>query len=236
MVKFIPNLITLLNLISGCLAIVSALEGDIHSTIIYLSASLVFDFADGLVARLLNAYSDMGKELDSLADLVSFGVAPAFLVRWYLIQIVGQDVSGILFHVIVNIPFVMVAATAYRLARFNLDIEQSTVFKGLPAPANALSVIAFLQLINKLDILQKWSSILALGLVLVMVFFQSYILVSKFPMFALKFSNYSIKDNIVRYTFILMSLVAFVLMGFSGFFPVVMVYICVSIIQSFQKK
>lgn len=236
MIKFLPNLITLLNLISGCLAIASAIQGDVHATILYLSASLAFDFADGLVARLLNAYSEIGKELDSLADLVSFGVAPAFLMRWYLMQLVGDDFSGILFYIIVNVPFVMVGATAYRLARFNLDAEQSMVFKGLPAPANALMVIAFLNLIIQMDITNEWSSISVLGLILVIVAFQSFMLVSTLPMFALKFLNYSFKDNKIRYAFILMSLIGFLTMGFSGFFPVIMLYICVSVMQLYQKK
>lgn len=236
MIRFLPNLITLLNLISGCFAIESAINGNINVTIVYMSASLIFDFADGLVARMLNAYSDIGKELDSLADLVSFGVAPAFLIRWYLAQIMGSEFNEISYQILVNFPFVMVAATAYRLARFNMDTEQSTIFKGLPAPANALLLVAFTHILLQVDVLSKWPTGAILVLVLVVLFFQSYILVSKFSMFSLKFTSYSIKGNVIRYSFIFMSLIAFLLMGFGGFFPVIILYICVSIIQSSCKN
>lgn len=231
MVRFLPNLITLLNLISGCFAIVAAIKGDVQLTIVFLAASLIFDFADGLVARLLNAYSDLGKELDSLADLVSFGVAPALLLRWLILDISQGVFVGFWSQFIVNFPFIMVASTAYRLARFNLDSSQSTVFKGLPAPANALLIISFIQLIIQMDWHQTMPSDAMLAILLGVVIFQSYILVSTVPMFALKFKNYSFRDNKIRYLFLGLSVIAFIVMGFSGFFPVILLYIAVSILH-----
>ncbi len=234
MLRFLPNFITLLNLISGCFAIHSAIEGDVRMTIVFLSASLIFDFADGLVARALHAYSDIGKELDSLADLVSFGVAPAFLLRWMLLEAMPQNVGGweIL---LVNFPFIMVAATAYRLARFNLDVEQSTVFKGLPAPANALLVVAFVQLAQKYGWMDSLYANLQVGILWGFILFQTYILVSTIPMFALKFKNYGLRGNAMRYFFIALSAVVFVFVGFGGFFPVILLYIAISLLLKAKK-
>lgn len=235
MIRFLPNLITLLNLVSGCFAITSAFKGNVQMTIVFIAASLIFDFADGLIARLLNAYSDLGKELDSLADIVSFGVAPAFLLRWLLSEIVPDDFYGIRL-IVVNLPFVLVAATAYRLARFNLDAEQSAVFKGLPAPANALLVVAFINMLVTAQWINNMSSSVLLMILIALILFQSFILVSTIPMFALKFKNYSLRGNTLRYFFIVISVIAFMLMGFSGFFPVILLYIALSAVQRAKNK
>ncbi len=232
MKKHIPNTITMLNLLSGSFAILFAMQGNVKGTFILLAAALVFDFMDGLAARALKAYSELGKQLDSLADLVSFGVAPAFLVRAMMINLVPVEGDTALRVILINIPFILVAATAYRLARFNIDADQAEVFKGLPAPANALFWVSFMYFIqaNAMD------SKNTLYLVLAAVVLLSYQLVSTLPMFSLKFKHLKWKDNEVRYSFLILSVLLFIMLKLSGFFVVIWLYILFSMVQKTLVK
>ena len=148
MMKHIPNFITSLNLAAGFIAIIFAGNGDLVTASWLILAAMVFDFLDGFAARSLKAYSDIGKELDSLADVVSFGVAPALIIYHLLkssltlAQPMIVNSSGLLASIIVFIPAIMPVAGAIRLAIFNLDTTQTKTFRGLPTPANALAVIS----------------------------------------------------------------------------------------------
>ena len=148
MMKNIPNFITSLNLTSGFVAIIFASTGDILTASWILLAAMIFDFLDGFSARMLKAYSAIGKELDSLADVVSFGVAPGIIIYELLNRSLGYDTTGtvdtkgIIALFILIIPAIMPACAAIRLAVFNLDTTQTTSFKGLPTPANAIAVIS----------------------------------------------------------------------------------------------
>lgn len=236
MKKHIPNTITLLNLLSGCMAIVYAMQGNIIITYAFIAAALLFDFMDGLAARLLHAYSDLGKELDSLADLVSFGVAPAFLIHHYIMMNFSDMFCNNVTIIIGYFPFILVAAMAYRLARFNIDSEQSVVFKGLPAPASALLWVSFVYFLNNSDAITQWNKVSLLFIILSGIVLGAIIVVSTIPMFSLKFKNLAFKSNEIRYVFLAIALVLFGFFGLSGFFLLIWLYILVSGLQSIFKK
>lgn len=210
--KQIPNLFTLLNLFSGCIAIVLIMQtgltisvdayGDnlvvipekIYVASIFIGASAVIDFFDGFVARLLKASSEMGKQLDSLADVVSFGVAPALIIYQFLRLSYAQQTDGLDISALWLLPaFIVPCAGAYRLARFNIDTTQGHGFKGVPIPAAGL-LIASLPLVYwysgqdsiTLLLMNKW---FWYGVILVV----SYLMVSTLPMLALKFNGVTIK-------------------------------------------
>jgi CDP-diacylglycerol--serine O-phosphatidyltransferase len=193
MKKHIPNAITCSNLVSGCIAVVFALSGNTTMALLWIIIGAGFDFFDGMSARLLGVSSPIGKELDSLADVVTFGVAPSCIIFSFL--------AGIHQHFLLLpfVAFIMAAFSALRLAKFNLDERQSTSFIGLPTPANALF---WGSLINSLG---NWleSSPYYIGGVVVMVFVSSYLLVAELPLFALKFKHWGWKGNEVKYIFVL---------------------------------
>ena len=193
MKKHIPNTITCLNLISGCVATYFAFLSDYRMALLFIVIGAVFDFFDGMSARLLHVSSPIGKELDSLADDITFGFAPSAIVFSFLSS----------YHVhLLFVPFlafVMAAFSALRLAKFNLDERQALGFIGLPTPANALFWGSLIVSVG--DWLQS-SPYLYYGVVCG-VFISSYLLVSEIPMFALKFKTWGWKGNEVKYIFLL---------------------------------
>jgi len=206
MKRNIPNAITCCNLISGCIAIVFALYGEVGMALLWIIIGAVFDFFDGMSARLLNVSSPIGKELDSLADDVTFGVAPSCIVFNFLSSI-HQHVVFLPF-----IAFLIAAFSALRLAKFNLDERQATSFIGLPTPANALFWGALI--VSMGDKLESSSYLIAA--VVVMIFVSCYLLIAEIPLFALKFKHWGWKGNEVKYIFILTAavmIVAPMLMG-----------------------
>ena len=193
MKKHIPNTITCLNLISGCVATYFAFLSDYRMALLFIVIGAVFDFFDGMSARLLHVSSPIGKELDSLADDITFGFAPSAIVFSFLSS----------YHVhLLFVPFlafVMAAFSALRLAKFNLDERQTLGFIGLPTPANALFWGSLI--VSAGDWLQS-SPYLYYGVVCG-IFISSYLLVSEIPMFALKFKTWGWKGNEVKYIFLL---------------------------------
>ena len=194
--KYLPDTITCLNLISGSVAIIFAFRDDFDMALAMIVLDAVFDFLDGLAARLFHAYSDMGKELDSLADTVSFGLAPSLILYNWL----AGFTSGIHPYVC-YIPLLIAAFSALRLAKFNLDTRQSESFLGLPVPASALfaaSLAAFAghyeHIANTL-LANNWV-IPAVSLIL------CALLVSELPMFSMKLKTLKWKDNAQRFTFL----------------------------------
>ncbi len=200
MKKHIPNSITCCNLISGCIAIVFALDGMLTMALLFIIIGAVFDFFDGMSARLLGVSSPIGKELDSLADVVTFGVAPSCIIFSFL--------SGFHQHFIPLpfVAFIMAAFSALRLAKFNLDERQTTSFIGLPTPANALfwgSLISWLDAQRMFEpyTLPNYYFYIIVALVLL----SSYLLVAELPLFALKFKHWGWKGNEVKYIFVITS-------------------------------
>lgn len=210
--KHIPNAITSLNLLFGTLAVIQAFEGYQLFAIYLIMAAAVCDFLDGFAARLLKTYSPMGKELDSLADLVSFGLAPTILLYHRLYMFLSPHISGgynnLFLLILTFVPVSITIASALRLAKFNVDTRQSENFIGLPTPANALLICMFLHFstFNTIfdDLLNSTFFIPIVSLVL------SYLLVCNIPMFSLKFKTLKWKGNEKRFILILSTMVLLV--------------------------
>jgi CDP-diacylglycerol--serine O-phosphatidyltransferase len=231
-IKHIPNTITLGNLFVGCLAIVAAFEGDLLLSGYLILLASVLDYLDGFSARLLKAYSPLGKELDSLSDLVSFGVAPSVIMFKLLKQALQIPVdegfsSG---HAILVIPFIMAAFSSLRLGIFNLDSRQITSFIGLPTPANALFTVGLVLGLNSpfgrffLQVVSSSSVLIAIVLV------QSALLVSPVPMFSLKIKSFNIRETWKQQLLIVLALLTIFALGKAALAPVILIYVLISII------
>ena len=220
MKKHIPNTITCCNLISGCIATYYAFQAAFELALLFIVIGAVFDFFDGMVARLLHVSSPIGKELDSLADDVTFGFAPSAIVFEYL-----RPETELLPFVV----FIMAAFSALRLAKFNLDERQTLGFIGLPTPANALF---WGSLIAGAGEWMKTAPIVGPNLSLVIiagVFISCYLLVAEIPMFALKFKHWGWKGNEIKYLFILSCIPLLLLLGITGFAAIIAWYIILSV-------
>ncbi len=206
---WVPNTITAMNLVCGSLSVFFAIDGQLGWASVFIIAAAVFDFFDGFSARLLKAYSAIGKELDSLADLVSFGLAPAAIVFTMLeLTIFGQnqhiqDIEANWSQWITLLSSLVIpVAGAFRLAKFNTDDRQSEQFLGMPIPANAI-FFASLGLILELGTQQNIVPfILNKHVILASIFICSFLMVSELPMFNLKFKNLNLKENALRYLFL----------------------------------
>ncbi len=204
-IKSIPNIITCLNLLSGILSIIYAFNGDYRTAFILIIIAAFFDFCDGFAARLLKAYSNIGRELDSLADMVSFGLAPSIILFTYI-----QSLEGI-HPLICYIPLILAVFSALRLAKFNIDTRQSENFIGLPTPAPALMIgalIAFAICDNSFNISTYIDNSFTLPILSVII---SLLLVSEIPMFSMKIKSIKWRENQQRYTFILSSMILVIL-------------------------
>jgi len=228
--KHIPNFITCLNLFSGCIACVMAFDGNFLMAAVFIYIAAVLDFLDGLMARALKAYSEIGKQLDSLADMVSFGLAPGMIMFSLLARIFFYKGAPDFAEYIPYIAFVIPVFSALRLAKFNIDDRQTTSFIGLPTPANAI-FWASLACCLPSFLLQYYGIFLIL---FILVF--SYLLVSELPMFSLKFKNLKWGDNAIRFIFIALSALLLVF-GIENLYLVIVLYIIMSlIIAPFSKK
>jgi len=225
--KQIPNTLTCLNLLSGMLGIYFVLEGNINFGAYFIFIAALFDFLDGFLARILKVNSEIGKELDSLADLVTFGVLPSFV----LFKMINQNATlGYLPFFV----FIVGIFSAIRLAKFNVDTRQSDRFIGLPTPAHALliSTLPFLtaRFPEMTQILNLPYFIMGLALLL------SFLLVSELPLIALKFENFRIKDNLFRYLTLLTGIVCILAFGLAGIPFVIISYIVLSVMEGLLTK
>lgn len=220
-IKNIPNSITALNLGAGCLSIIAACHGTgelwglrgFQWAFLFMAMGAVADFLDGFAARLLKAYSDLGKELDSLCDLVTFGVAPA-LTLFFLLQDIGQDPW--LCWTTLLIP----VCAAFRLARFNLDTRQTVNFIGLPVPANAIFWIGYAALMWRgIQFLSVWYVFLCFLVV------ECWLMNSNLPMFSLKMKSLSWKENLPRYLLVIAAGVFCFTLGTGGLFWLIVFYV-----------
>lgn len=228
--KHIPNTITCCNLFSGCIACVMAFDGKFESAMLFIVLGAIFDFFDGMVARLLGVSSPLGVQMDSLADDITFGLAPATVIFSFMRLLEYPSCLGDFAKVLPFFAFFIAVFSACRLAKFNIDKRQTTSFIGLPTPANALF----------------WSSLIVGGgkwlfemnngwmLILALIFLFSYFLISEIPMFSMKFKNLSWKSNRTRYIFLLGSLPMFVL-GYLAPVAIISWYLVFSVISSKKK-
>ncbi len=233
MKNHIPNIITLFNLLSGILSIYSVMNGNIELAAYFIFAAAVFDFFDGLAAKLLNAMSEMGAELDSLADVVSFGVAPGFIMYYMLSVSHGQPgQSAESFSIIPFLAFVIPAFGALRLAKFNVDDEQTISFKGLPIPAMGI-LVASLPLIRSYLFEDKeffYMIITNTYFLLTIAIVGSILMVSSFPMFSLKFIGIGFKQNMTKYIFLGLSLVLVIFLQIVSIPFIILLYLFMSLI------
>lgn len=251
--KQIPNLFTLLNLVFGCLAIVAVLQNGIAITgdsqgatwidipeeiwmaSLFIGIAAVVDFLDGFVARLFKATSEMGKQLDSLADVVSFGVAPGMILYQFLRLSLARETNALDGSMIWVLPaFVIPCAAAWRLARFNLDTEQSYSFKGLPVPAAGIFVAA-LPLIYW-NVNEAWVADVLLNkwFLYAIILFLSWLMVSRLPLMAMKFRDFSVGNNLHRYLLIIIAIVAILLLKWLAPPVIVVAYVLLSLL--FKNK
>ncbi len=224
----LPNFITLLNLLSGVVGIIWVLEGQLLYGAYFVILSAGFDFLDGFIARLLKVQSDKGKELDSLADVVSFGVLPGILL-----YSLTKDQTGSQF--LPYLTLIVPMLSAYRLAKFNLDTRQSDRFIGLPTPANALLLSTLPHLVAHWPELAPWvTSPIAL---VVIAWVASILMVSELPLIALKFKNSSFADNTYRYTLLCLGAFCFAWLQLAGIPLIIIAYLLLSgVEQLFLKK
>lgn len=232
MKKHIPNALTSINLLFGCLSILATLvDNDLEKAAYFIGAAAILDFFDGFVARALKVGSELGKQLDSLADCVSFGVAPGFI--FYHLTGTPTYASSVSF--LLYIPFLIPIFSAIRLAKFNIDSRQTDSFIGLPTPANSLFIAAIPFVIN--------SNTFGLGSIfennwflLVFPFVSAYLLVAELPLFALKFKSFAWNQNQLRYIFLICCLISLFAFGYLGINISIILYILFSIYNNFQTK
>lgn len=241
MIKQIPNIITSLNLLCGCVAIMFAVSGDLVSASFFAFAGIFLDFFDGLAARVLNAQSQVGLQLDSLADVVTSGVLPGIVMVQLLSEaITGKslDISAI-FSDTANstsiesyLPFIgllIAVASGYRLAKFNVDTRQTTSFIGLPVPANTLLILS-LPLIISFQASQQITEVILTPWFLIVITLVSCVLLNaEIPLFGLKFKTWNFKDNAVRYLFLISSILLLVVLKFIAIPIIIFLYILVSL-------
>ena len=222
----VPNIITLCNLLCGCFSIVASLVvGDFTLALIFILASAVCDFFDGFTARLLKQYSDIGVQLDSLADMVSFGVAPSAVMYAFACQAPTLfELNDVVAHIIVYVPFIMAAFSALRLAKFNIDETQHETFEGLPTPANALFCASFVYaaISSGKAVEVEWIALISVVM--------AALLVSPIRMFSFKLKSFGWQQNKSLYIFLVLSLVALLTLGVYSVSVIIVLYIVISTI------
>lgn len=245
MKRHIPNLITLLNVFCGCVASVFAVLNQLELAAFFVFLGIIFDFFDGFAARILDVKSELGLQLDSLADMITSGLVPGIVMFQLLAMSMsgGWNVdfssefsgsmvwSGIKMSLLPFIGFLITMASAYRLAKFNIDENQTASFIGLPTPANALLILSLplILLYQNNDFLN--SIILNQWFLIAITIVSAFLLNSKIELFALKFKNWSFQDNALRYIFIIVSLVLLITLKFLAVPVIIMFYILSSIIS-----
>jgi CDP-diacylglycerol---serine O-phosphatidyltransferase len=233
--RSIPSILTMLNLLSGCIAILLSFHDLALAGLMILLAG-VLDFADGLAARLLDAYSDFGKELDSLADMVSFGVAPSFIL-FHLLQIslimdpmfsVNQmSVNEVL---ILSGSFLPALFASLRLAKFNLENKGQNVFSGLPSPASGIFFASAGYILLTTDVAWVKAALMNTGLLMALNIGISTLMIIPLPMFNIKFRNFRLAGNKIRYLFALPSLFMVIYFGLQSIPVIILYYILLSVI------
>jgi CDP-diacylglycerol--serine O-phosphatidyltransferase len=237
--KQIPNAITLLNLVCGCLAIISTFHKTFELSALLVVMAAVLDFFDGFAARMLKVHSEMGKQLDSLADMVTFGVVPGFVMYQLIIFAIGSGSAYIghdepvwyLAYTAMLIP----VFSAYRLAKFNIDTRQSDSFIGVPTPANAL-FICFLPMLMIPDGNAIAEFLLKPYVLIAICTILSYLMIAEIPLIALKFKNFTLKGNEWRYALIILTFIMLILLKLKAVPLIIILYVILSLLQNSLSK
>ena len=228
--RHIPNIVTCCNLLSGCVASVMAFQSNYEAAILFIILGAVFDFFDGMLARLLDVSGPLGKELDSLADDITFGFAPSAIVFSLFKEVEYPAYIQPVEDYFPYTAFIIAAFSALRLGKFNIDPRQSSSFIGLPTPANALFWSSLVVGGHSFLVSESFNALYLFILVALM----SYLLIAELPMFSLKFKNLSWKDNKTSYIFLLVCIPLLIVFHISGFAAIILWYILLSLLT--KKK
>jgi len=248
LLSHIPNLITSMHLLMGCLSIVLAFQGQLITASVCIFIAGILDFADGLAARLLKAGSEFGKLMDSLGDVVSFGVAPSVIMFQLLNQailrgytdvgvestgLINFNTASLLEQVLTFSAFIIAVFSALRLAKFHLDTRQTTYFVGIPTPANAFLIASIPFVLRDYEMIG--TILLKIYVLIPLVFILSFLLVSEIPMISLKFKNLTFRDNKSRYILLIIALILLAIFRISAYPIIFALYMIISLIDSPQK-
>jgi len=256
---YIPNSLTCANLLCGCIGIKFAYEGYLIWTAYLIGAALVFDFLDGFTARLLKVTSPIGKDLDSLADMVTFGVLPGVIMFQLMAVAINDMGSQNLFSLSPFTAFLISIFSALRLAKFNNDLRQSDSFIGVPTPAITMLIASFPLIMNN-PLVHEPNSLTAyppisivneavsftpnfadqlfsnIYVLIAISIVASFLLVAELPLFALKFKNFNWNDNKLRYTFLIACMVLLIIFKFAAIPLIIILYIGLSVVNNFTEK
>jgi CDP-diacylglycerol--serine O-phosphatidyltransferase len=231
--KHIPNLLTLGNLFCGTIATIFAVNGEFLEAGLFVVFGIFFDFLDGFVARLLKVSGELGKQLDSLADMVTSGVVPGIIMAKLIQENLLHKANSFddNFLDVSLIGLILTLAACYRLAKFNIDTRQSDSFIGLPTPAMSLFVIS-------LPLIQQYSDVeFAKNLInnnyflIAITWILSYLMNAEIPLFSLKFKDYSFKNNWIKYVFLLISLISILVLNYISIPIIIILYVLLSLIK-----
>ena len=229
--NFIPNFLTLSNLFFGCVAVVYGVMGDLEKLALFVSLGIICDFFDGFFARLLKVDSKLGVQLDSLSDLVTFGLTSSIV----MLNLIGSssfvidNSSNFIISLLPVSAFLITISSSYRLAKFNLSSVSETNFSGLPTPANAILIVFLPQFIERFQLELFFENIVVL---MILMFISSYLLISNHKMFSLKISNLKLSQNKAIYTLFFSSVILLIYFGLASFTLIIILYIVLNLLRA----
>nr|WP_315152710.1 CDP-alcohol phosphatidyltransferase family protein [uncultured Flavobacterium sp.] len=232
--KHIPNIITLLNLFCGCIAVTFVVQQQFEMAFYFVCLGIFLDFFDGFFARLFQVASPLGLQLDSLADMVTSGVVPGLTMFYMMLEAFGLQISDPFTgqYALAFLGFLVTLGSCYRLANFNIDTRQTDSFIGLPTPANALFILSLPLVIRHFDSFMLFELLSNYGVLLVISIGSAYILNAEIPLFSLKVKKLTVKDNKLTFFFLAVSLLLLVTLQFLGIPLVILFYVFLSIINN----
>jgi len=227
--KHIPNSITLLNLFCGCIAMVFVSNQDFEIAFFFVFLGIFFDFFDGFFARLFKVTGELGLQLDSLADMVTSGVVPGY-VMYYLLENSQHEISTCPY--IPFLGFIITLGSCYRLAFFNIDTRQSDSFIGLPTPANSLFILSLPLVLKYSDSLFVLELLTSQWVLLLITAFSAYVLNAEIPLFSLKIKKFTLKDNVLQIVFLTFSVLLLLFFQYAGVPMVIIAYVLLSVVNN----
>lgn len=245
MKKHIPNIITLLNLFCGTIAVLFAVEGNLFMAAVFVILGIVFDFFDGFAARILDVKSELGLQLDSLADMVTSGVVPGIVLFKlfekslgnfpYSYDFTAKDWDTGITSIVPLVGLLVTLASCYRLANFNIDSRQTESFIGLPVPANTLFILSLPMILLTNDVTWVNDLILNPWFLIGLTLFSCYMLNAEIPLFSLKMKTYGFKENAVKYVFLIISVIMLILLQFMAIPLIIVLYVLISLFMNLKK-
>jgi CDP-diacylglycerol--serine O-phosphatidyltransferase len=232
--KRIPNIITLLNLFCGCIAVVFVSRLNYEMAFFFVCLGIFLDFFDGFFARLFKVAGDLGLQLDSLADMVTSGFVPGFVMFYLLKEAQGLEVDN---YMIPFLGFIITLGSCYRLGNFNIDTRQTDSFIGLPTPANALFILSLPVVLKNTDSLIILELLVNQWVLLAITLGSAYMLNAEIPLFSLKIKNFTVKKNVLQIVFLILSVLLLIFFQYLGIPLIIIAYILLSVVNNtFFKK